>query len=646
MASAPTAATRQIFAALDVDGSGTVSSSFFVNFLARNGLIRTDKRLEAFFGYLESLGAVAEDKALTLEQFNEATATCRTLIDKCITGKLRIPDFESFVEVIKHVYATVEPNKSGANASYIPQLAEVDPEQFGISVTTVDGQQFSIGDTEKQFCIQSCSKPLSYLIAQKQFGPEYVHNHVGCEPSGRAFNEMCLKPSPTPENKGRQIPHNPCINAGAIMTVSMVQPDAGDRAARLAKVLEVWRRLSADTTGTVGYDDETYKSESGSADRNWCLGYMMKESGAFPPCFSDLGDTLELYFQICSILNTNSAMSIMASTLANGGLNPISGDRVFAADHVRNVLPVMLSAGMYDYSGQWAYDIGVPAKSGVGGCVFVVVPNVCGISFWSPRLDSVGNSARGVHGATELVKLFQFHNFEVFSGLSRTKIDPTMRKNAGKQAALGELLFAASQGDVAALSSQAASGIDLYEADYDSRTALHLASSEGHADAVAFLIEHAPADTKIAVLSAKDRWGGTPLADAVQNGNEACIKLLRDAGATGEDGASHGGASGDADSEINVSDDAPVLLSAAADGDVDELIKLKAGGHDLTIGDYDCRTALHLAASNGHTKAVTYLLAQAGDARAKIIAAKDRFGGTPHDDAVREGHTEVAQILA
>jgi glutaminase len=123
------------------------------------------------------------------------------------------------------------------------------------------------------------------------------------------------------------------------------------------------------------------------------------------------------YFQICSILSTCTAMSIMASTLANGGLNPLTGHRIFAPSEVRNALPIMLMAGMYDYSGQWAFDIGVPAKSGVGGCVYVVIPNLCGISIWSPRLDKVGNSQRGVEVCKALVKRLQFHNFEVSSFL-------------------------------------------------------------------------------------------------------------------------------------------------------------------------------------------------------------------------------------
>jgi glutaminase len=301
---------------------------------------------------------------------------------------------------------------------------------------------------------------------------------------------MTLKPVGKPASEGghgggsnRCIPHNPMINAGAIMSVSMVFP-AYNRQKRLEKVLEFWKQLTNGAANTedgkppIGYDDDTYKSESATADRNWCLGYMMKECNAWPDCFTNLSDTLELYFQICSVLATNRAMSLMAATLANGGLNPISGERVVSPDHVRCALPLMLTSGMYDYSGQWAYDVGVPAKSGVGGCVFLVIPNVAGIAIWSPRLDENGNSSRGVAVATELVKHLAIHNFEVFSGLSRKKIDLSLKKNQAKCAEIGDLLFAASQGDVQALRSSYHAGTDLYAYDYDLRSALHLAAAE------------------------------------------------------------------------------------------------------------------------------------------------------------------------
>jgi glutaminase len=637
-------ATRQIFNALDIDGSGSVSSQFLLGFLERNGLLRGDQRLAGLMAVLSSIGGLDQDKAMTLEQFNGAISTCILLVSKAVQGKLRVPDFGAFKDVLTEIFAIVEPNESGANADYIPQLAKVDPNQFAISITTVDGQHFSIGDSEKQFCIQSCSKPVSYLIALKQFGAEYVHNSIGMEASGRRFNEMCLKETDEPN---RQVPHNPMINAGAIMACSMVFPEKKAQE-RLDSTIDIWKRLSAGADGKaeapIGFDEPTYRSESATADRNWCLAYMMKEKKAFPPCFTTLSNTLELYFQICSILSTSKAMSVMAASLANGGLNPLTGEKVFTSQQVRSALPLMLTAGMYDFSGEWAYDIGVPAKSGVGGCVFLCIPNVCGISIWSPRLDKIGNSARGVHVAKEVVKRFAFHNFEVFSGLSRTKIDVTLpNRHYAHNQAMADLLFAASEGDAQALASQSHSGMDIFEGDYDSRTALHLSASEGRVEAIKFLISELNLPEDLAKLNAADRWGSTPLDDALSAQHSEIADLLRAAGAVTGSGVSHSEAKRGAD-DLQVSPNAPSVIVEAASGNLDNLIKMVASGVNVSVCDYDWRSPLHLAASNGHANVVKYLLSRTGSAQA-LIANKDRWGNTAADDARREGHPEILALF-
>lgn len=663
------AATRQLFGAFATDSEDHVSSEFLLGFLERNGLLRDDLRLGQMMRKLDSLGAADTDRALHWQEFADATHTCSTLLYNAATGSLRVPDFGSLRAVVERVYEDVKPNSGGENAQYIPQLAQVDPDQFSISVTTVDGQHFSIGDADTQFCIQSCSKPLSYLIALSEFGEEYVHASVGTEPSGRAFNEMALKSVPVPGDPSHAIPHNPMINAGAIMSVSMVYPELS-RQQRLEAVLQFWHKLSAGggaaRSDPVGYDDATYRSESSTADRNWCLGYMMKECNAWPPCCTSLEDTLELYFQICSILNTGRGMSTMAATLANGGVNPVSGVRVVAPEHIRCALPLMLTSGMYDYSGQWAYDVGVPAKSGVGGCVFLVIPNVCGIAIWSPRLDANGNSVRGVAAATELVRHLAIHNFEVFSGLSRKKIDLTMRKNAALCAEIGDVLFAAAQGDVRALISAINAGTDVFAGDYDNRTSLHLAAAEGHDEALQLLVDNIPSGDfsrdKADVLASTDRWGGTPLDDAIAGGHTACIEVLRLAGVTSTldtaatdtpTGAKLDASKGSDDalertviSAIDTTNGAPRILFAAADNDIDELVKLAATGADLLTGDYDQRTACHLAASNGHLAALKYILVQAGSRAAQAIQAQDRFGNSPLDDAWRNGHTACYEFLS
>ena len=177
--------SKQMFAALDKTGNGTVSSTFFTSLLKREGLLPEDPRLTGLFEYLRSVGGIHNDRALALNEFDNAISSCRMLVYNCVTGCLKVPNFAQFSTIFGEIFATVEPNKGGENASYIPQLAEVNPDQFAISVTTVDGQHFSIGDSQESFCVQSCSKPISYLIALTLSGAKHVHHHVGTEPSGR-----------------------------------------------------------------------------------------------------------------------------------------------------------------------------------------------------------------------------------------------------------------------------------------------------------------------------------------------------------------------------------------------------------------------------------------------------------------------------
>lgn len=276
----------------------------------------------------------------------------------------------------------------------------------------------------------------------------------------------------------------------------------------------------------------------------------------------------------------------------------------------------------------------------------MVIPNVCGIAVWSPRLDSIGNSERGVHVARELVKYIKFHSFEVFSGLATTKFDMRSRRYSDEQKEIGNLLNAASEGDNAELASAIHAGTDFSASDYDYRTALHLAATEGHSHTVKFLLDNAKQSGILEkVISAADRWGGTPLGDAIHHQHEDCATILREFGAP-EGETSH------YKDEVTVSDtlvtnEAPQILFAASKGDLHFLVREVARGEDILVGDYDLRTALHLAASNGHANVVSYLITQAKatENAANKLQAKDRFGHTALDDAIREKHDDCAALL-
>ena len=236
----------------------------------------------------------------------------------------------------------------------------------------------------------------------------------------------------------------------------------------------------------IGFDMAVYLSEQGTADRNFALAYFMNEKNAFPEN-TDINQTLELYFQCCSLLINADSMAVVAATLANGGVCPLTGEQLLSPDTVKCCLSVMSSCGMYDYSGEFAFKVGLPAKSGVGGGIFGVIPGVMGICTFSPCLDEYGNSFQGVAFWEELVNQFDFHTFD--SLIQSDKKDPRKKKGEDQAMGIETIIKYASLGDVSALQRLKISNTDFSIGDYDLRTPLHLAASNGHLAAVRYLVE-------------------------------------------------------------------------------------------------------------------------------------------------------------
>ena len=537
-----------------------------------------------------------------------------------------IPDFVKFCAELERIFEETKENLQGKVADYIPQLSRVDPELYAVALCTIDGQRFSLGDTEEDFCVQSACKPISYCLALEEHGEDYVHRYIGREPSGQVFNELTLS------KEGK--PHNPMINAGAIMSGSMIGADL-DPAGRFDYVLERWRALCGGEK--VGFDNSVYQSERNTADRNFALRYYMREHKAFPDN-ADMLQALEFYFQACSIEVNVEKMSVLAATLANGGVCPTNGERILKTKTVQHCLSLLVSCGMYDFSGEFAFTIGLPAKSGVSGILVVILPNVMGMCLWSPRLDSRGNTVRGVEFCKELVNIFNFHNYDNLTGVS-DKADPRLNR-IQTMAMVGQLIWAASKGDQGAIHRLIVRGFDQDAGDYDKRTPLHLAAAEGREDVVQYFLENG------AAVNLKDRWDGTPLDDAYRHGHKKVVKLLeahggvRSNSAEGENrlhdvGVDDAALSSDTDSNAVVE-----LIYAASEGDVHAIQRLVARGAELDRGDYDLRTPLHLAAAEGHEHIVQYFIDQRVE-----LSPRDRWGGTPLGEARRHGHGRVTQLL-
>lgn len=399
------------------------------------------------------------------------------------------------------LYEQTLAHTEGEVADYIPQLADVNPELFAVSFCDLHGKTTNLGDHTYAFCLQSCCKPLNYCLArQLEADTSNVHKHVGYEPSGRAFNEFVLN------HDG--LPHNPLINAGAIMVASLLHP-ADEPSTRFNAVKDFYQQLSGHS-GAIGFDNGVYLSEKHHADRNISLAYYMRENHAFDgyPTPSQLQDHLDLYYQCCSVTVTSELGAVMAATLANRGVCPLNDERVVEPDVVKDALSIMYGCGMYDFSGQFAFQVGLPAKSGVSGCVLLVVPNVGGVCVWSPRLDRMGNSVRALAFCKALTDAThgRYHLFgRLMCGQVHDAYDTTTTPS--ETTSIHRVISYASRGNVEALRSVQDDQL-LHGADYDGRTALHLACAEGHVEVVRLLVERG------VPLQPKDRWGNTPAHEA------------------------------------------------------------------------------------------------------------------------------------
>ncbi len=310
-----------------------------------------------------------------------------------------IPDY------LTEALAGVAPDTSGAPAGYIPELAAADPDRLGAAFATVDGEVYGAGDVDTEFTIQSISKPFAYALAltDRGFGP--VLAKVGVEPSGEAFNEISLE-----GGSGR--PLNPMINAGAITTHALAGSPDLDPGERLERVVA---GLSAFAGRQLEVDAAVCASELQHAHRNLAIAHLLRSHGILD---EDPGAVVAGYTRQCSVLVTARDLAMMAATLANGGVNPHSGERVVSQAAVRQVLSVMATCGMYDAAGDWATQVGIPAKSGVAGGLIGALPGQIGIATFSPRLDAHGTSVRGVS---------LFERFSADMGMHLMEVPPQAR---------------------------------------------------------------------------------------------------------------------------------------------------------------------------------------------------------------------------
>ena len=319
--------------------------------------------------------------------------------------------------------------RDGNVATYIPQLGAADPDWFAVCIVTVGGHAYEVGDVDHQFTIQSISKPFAYGLALEDLGVDAVSARVGVEPTGDPFNSIVVD-----EESNR--PFNPMVNAGAIVTTSLVRGATAE--AKLGRILEAFSRLVGHD---VEIDEGVFASERESGDRNRAIAYLMRNFGMLD---GDVEEMLDLYFRQCSILVTCRDLAVAAATLANRGRNPVTGEHAIDSHDVGNVLSVMQTCGMYDYAGEWTYTVGLPAKSGVSGGVIAVLPGQLGIGVLSPPLDGRGNSVRGIEVCRRLSQDFALHPHRpasVVGGVLRRKYRARCVRSARARSTAEEALL-------------------------------------------------------------------------------------------------------------------------------------------------------------------------------------------------------------
>ena len=297
-------------------------------------------------------------------------------------------------KVLQQLYSRLRCLTDGSVATYIPELATAQSEWFGLSIVALDGHAYGVGDWELPFTIQSVSKPFVYALALADRGVDAVHDRVGVEPTGDSFNSITID-----AETGR--PFNPMVNGGAIVTTNLV---AGEN--RTDQFNRIRHGLSVFAGRDLDVDMRVFTSERKTGDRNRAIAYLIRTFGLLD---EDVDAMLDVYFRQCSILVTCRDLAVMAATLANAGVNPVTRERAMPAADVGRVLTVMSTCGMYDYAGEWLFRVGLPAKSGVSGDIVAVLPGQLGIGLFSPLLDARGNSVRGIAACEEFSSALAMH---------------------------------------------------------------------------------------------------------------------------------------------------------------------------------------------------------------------------------------------
>ncbi|KAL1130744.1 hypothetical protein AAG570_011985 [Ranatra chinensis] len=448
--------------------------------LAAEGLvIEEDPRLQEFADMFKE----NRRGKIDLETFQRVFGEEEELILKALTKSLVVADFQEFKAKVEELYKRQLSNFSGdVHCKNVPEADRREPTPWGVKIWTVDGQTLGIGDCEAPFAIQSCGKPFLYGLALDLLGSDAVHELIGWEPSNFHQDDIAL------DSKNR--PHNPFTNAGSIIVCSLLQR-VGLKDMSHSQEHDYIAQYLKDLSGggVVRFNNSVFILERERGDQNRAIAYYLASLGIIPTTTHHITRCTQLHFEMCSMDVTCNSLGMMGCTLANSGMCPTTSKRVLKPDTVKSVLSVMESCGMYNYSGNFLFEVGLPAKAGASGGILMVVPGVLGIATFSLRLDKMGNSARGLSFLKEFAEKFRYHPFDdVTSDLKRRY--PNRRTPDMVCQPFCRILTAVSSGDSMALVKILRSGNEAMVRDIEGHTILHLAASKGLMEAVVQIVTY------------------------------------------------------------------------------------------------------------------------------------------------------------
>lgn len=330
-----------------------------------------------------------------MNQFTRSVIFCFVFMTSVVQAEENIPSADQLRAALQEAYQLFRSENSGKLTNYTDVVPKADPNLFGITIITVNGDVYEVGNSRDLFAIQSICKPFVFGLALEDHGHVDVLHKIGVEPTGLPYNSI-IAIEITHSHK-----QNPNVNAGAIATASLIKGKDGEE--RFDRTLEMFKKYIG---RKPQIDPLVLQSEKATSATNQALGTIMKSLGLM---YGDLDDAIDRYLKGCSLSVNSYDLALMGACLANDGLNPMTNERTLQEKYIRDVLSVMLISGMYDYSGHWMYEVGLPAKSGIGGGILIVVPGQFGIGVFSPLLNGHGNSVRGLLVAKYLSKKFRLH---------------------------------------------------------------------------------------------------------------------------------------------------------------------------------------------------------------------------------------------